>query len=79
MKAQLCSLVRKLSQTVAIVNINEMYYRALQVLHPSESKIAIPQYSYLFYPRTPIVICDCIYTFRWGHSLFHLFCFSFVP
>lgn len=70
MKAQLCSLVRKLSQTVAIVNINEMYcraprvllpcptgpttvpygfyYRALQVLLASESKIAIPQYSYLF-------------------------------
>ena len=34
MKAQLCSLVRKLSQTVAIVNINEMYCRAPRVLLP---------------------------------------------
>ena len=30
-------------------------------------------------PRTPIAICGCIYIIRCGHSLFHLFCFSFVP
>ena len=32
-----------------------------------------------FTPRTPTVMRDCIYTIRCGHSLFHLFCFSFVP
>ena len=48
MKAQLCSLVRKLSQTVAIVNINEMYCRAPQVLLPCPTNpTTVPYKSYL--------------------------------
>jgi len=48
MKAQLCSLVRKLSQTDTIVNINEMYCRAPRVLLPClTSPTTVPYKSYL--------------------------------
>ena len=48
MKAQQSSLVRKLSQTVAIVNINEIYCRAPRVLLPCPTgSTTVPYKSYL--------------------------------
>ena len=89
MKAQLCSLVRKLSQTVAIVNINEMYCRAPRVLLPCPtSPTTVPYKSYLRQnlklPFHNIVIYLPTYThcdmWLYLHNsvwtfLFHLFCF----